>query len=73
MNYIEFTGKTVEEAVETGLSQLGLTKEQVEERIKMQFDYDIFSPNKEIVIENDGSLESFREKIKNAVDNIINL
>jgi dephospho-CoA kinase len=59
--------------IESVIKRSNLTKEQVEERIKMQFDYDIFSPNKEIVIENDGSLESFREKIKNAVDNIINL
>lgn len=30
MNYTEFTGKTVEEAVEKGLSELGLTKEQAD-------------------------------------------
>ena len=27
MNYTEFTGKTVEDAVEKGLKELGLTKE----------------------------------------------
>lgn len=33
MKYIEFTGKTVEEAVETGLNQLGLTKDQADIRV----------------------------------------
>lgn len=33
MKYTEFTGKTVEEAVETGLSELGLTKEQADIRV----------------------------------------
>lgn len=33
MNYKEFTGKTVEEAVETGLQELGLTKEQADIRV----------------------------------------
>lgn len=33
MNYTEFTGKTVEEAVEKGLSELGLTKEQADIRV----------------------------------------
>ena len=33
MKYIEFTGTTVEEAVETGLNQLGLTKEQADIRV----------------------------------------
>ncbi len=30
MNYVEFTGKTVEEAIEKGLSELGLTQETAE-------------------------------------------
>ncbi|MBQ9728106.1 MAG: protein jag [Clostridia bacterium] len=33
MNYIEFTGKTVDEAVEKGLQELGLTKETAEIRV----------------------------------------
>ena len=33
MKYIEFTGKTVDEAVEKGLSELGLTKEQADIRV----------------------------------------
>ena len=33
MKYIEFTGKTVDEAVEKGLKELGLTKEQAEIRV----------------------------------------
>ena len=33
MNYTEFTGKTVEEAVENGLKELGLTKEQADVRV----------------------------------------
>lgn len=33
MNYTEFTGKTVEEAVENGLKELGLTKEQADIRV----------------------------------------
>ena len=33
MNYKEFTGKTVEEAVEIGLKELGLTAEQADIRI----------------------------------------
>ena len=33
MNYQEFTGKTVEEAVEIGLKELGLTAEQAEIRV----------------------------------------
>lgn len=33
MNFVEFTGKTVEEAVETGLKELGLTKEEAEIRV----------------------------------------
>ncbi len=33
MKYLEFTGKTVEEAVEKGLSELGLTAEQADIRI----------------------------------------
>lgn len=33
MKYLEFTGKTVEEAVEKGLSELGLTVEQADIRI----------------------------------------
>ncbi|MBE5750908.1 MAG: protein jag [Clostridiales bacterium] len=33
MKYTEFTGKTVDEAVETGLKELGLTKEQADIRV----------------------------------------
>ncbi len=33
MNYVEFTGKTVEEAIEKGLSELGLTQETADIRI----------------------------------------
>ena len=33
MNFTEFTGKTVEEAVEKGLKELGLTKETAEIRV----------------------------------------
>ncbi len=33
MNYVEFTGKTVEEAVEKGLGELGLTKEEADIRV----------------------------------------
>ena len=33
MKYIEFTGRTVDEAVEKGLKELGLTKDQVEVRV----------------------------------------
>lgn len=33
MKYFEFTGKTVEEAVETGLAELGLTREQADVRV----------------------------------------
>ncbi len=33
MKYIEFTGKTVDEAVEKGLKELGLSEEQVEIRV----------------------------------------
>ena len=33
MNYQEFTGKTVEEAVEIGLKELGITKEQADIRV----------------------------------------
>ena len=33
MNYTEFTGKTVDEAVENGLKELGLTKEQADIRV----------------------------------------
>ncbi len=33
MNYTEFTGKTVEEAVETGLTALGLTRENADIRV----------------------------------------
>ena len=33
MNYIEFTGKTVDEAIEKGLKELGLTAEQADIRV----------------------------------------
>ena len=33
MEYVEFTGKTVEEAVEKGLQELGLTAEQADIRV----------------------------------------
>ena len=33
MKYTEFTGKTVEEAVENGLAELGITKEQADIRV----------------------------------------
>ena len=33
MKYTEFTGKTVEEAVEKGLQELGLTAEQADVRV----------------------------------------
>ena len=33
MNYVEFTGKTVEEAVEKGLKELGLTAEEADIRV----------------------------------------
>jgi spoIIIJ-associated protein len=33
MNYVEFTGKTVEDAVEKGLSELGLTRENADIRV----------------------------------------
>ena len=33
MNYKEFTGKTVEEAIELGLTELGLTQEQADIRV----------------------------------------
>ena len=32
-NYTEFTGKTVEEAVENGLRELGLSREEAEIRV----------------------------------------
>ncbi len=33
MNYVEFTGKTVDEAVEKGLKELGLTKDEADIRV----------------------------------------
>ena len=33
MNYTEFTGKTVDEAIENGLKELGLTAEQADIRV----------------------------------------
>ena len=33
MKYLEFTGKTVDEAVEKGLAELGITREQAEVRV----------------------------------------
>ena len=33
MKYVEFTGKTVEEAVEKGLAELGLTEETADIRV----------------------------------------
>ena len=33
MNYTEYTGKTVEEAIENGLKELGLTREQADVRV----------------------------------------
>ena len=33
---MEFTGKTVEEAIETGLKELGITEEQAEIQVKEQ-------------------------------------
>ena len=33
MKYVEFTGKTVEEAVEKGLKELGLTAEEADIRV----------------------------------------
>ena len=33
MNYTEFTGKTVEEAIETGLKELGISKDQADIRV----------------------------------------
>ena len=33
MNYKEFTGKTVEEAIALGLEELGLTQEQADIRV----------------------------------------
>ena len=33
MNYTEFTGKTVDEAVEKGLKELGITREQADIRV----------------------------------------
>ena len=33
MKYVEFTGKTVDEAIEKGLQELGVTAEQAEIRV----------------------------------------
>jgi spoIIIJ-associated protein len=33
MNYVEFTGKTVDEAIEKGLKELGLTAEEADIRV----------------------------------------
>ena len=43
MNYTEFTGKTVDEAIEKGLKELGITTEQADIRVlEVCCEYEIF-------------------------------
>lgn len=58
-----------EKRIESVMARSNMTKEQVLERINAQFDYDAFSATREIVIENDGDLETLKEKLTSAIAN----
>lgn len=58
-----------EKRIESVMARSNMTKEQVLERINAQFDYDAFSATHEIVIENDGDLETLKEKLTSAIAN----
>ena len=57
--------------VKSVICRSNLTEQQVVERINAQFDYDYFTPTREIVIENDGEINSLKEKIAAAVKKIV--
>ena len=60
MNYQEFTGKTVEEAVEIGLKELGITKEQADIRVLEEGKKKLFSSVKarvEIAVKEEETIE----------------
>ena len=66
MNYIEFTGKTVEEAVEKGLKELSLTKETADIRVLEEGKKKLFGGVKarvEIAVK----AENFVETVENSV------
>ena len=64
--------RAVEDRVASVEARDGLTKEEIENRIKNQFDYANLTPNEHtIVIENDGSLQVLGEKVRSAVEKII--
>lgn len=56
--------------VKSVICRSNLTEQQVIERINAQFDYDNFTPTREIVIENDGEINSLKEKIAAAVEKV---
>jgi dephospho-CoA kinase len=52
------------------ITRSNLTEQQVNERILAQFDYDNFTPTREIIIKNDGEINSLKEKIAAAVEKV---
>ena len=56
--------------IKSVICRSNLTEQQVIERINAQFDYDNFIPTREIVIENDGEINSLKEKIAAAVEKV---
>ncbi len=70
MNYVEFTGKTVEEAVEKGLEELGLSRENAEIRVLEEGKKKLFGSVKarvEIAAKTDENVEaetSVEEEVK---------
>ena len=49
----------------------GLSRGEIEKRIKNQFDYENLDKNKHTVITNDGSVEEFSAKVKAVVNEIL--
>ncbi len=65
MNYKEFTGKTVEEAVENGLKELGIARENAQIRILEEGKKKLFGSVKarvEIAVKNEETIEVVEEK-----------
>lgn len=58
------------ERIKSVISRDGLTKEEVEKRIKNQYDYENNSINAHTVIVNDGDLNNLKSEVKAVIDRI---
>ena len=60
--------RSLEDRISSVIARSNLTKKEVEKRISAQVDYDLLDLSKYIVIQNDGDLNSLKEKTLQAIE-----